>query len=166
MVTPNKLHHLALRQWVDEFPALSLYSPPGLARKRRDLRFSAELDDVPPGAWRDEIDQARIEGNIFMTEIFFFHRRSRTCLAGDLVQLHGDDGKMWKRWPIRLGGVGGPEGGTPRDARLTFWNRRPARASVERALAWEPRQLVIAHGPSVLEDGTAVLRSSMSWLLD
>jgi hypothetical protein len=164
-VTPNKLHHLALRQWVDEFPALSLYAPPGLARKRRDLRISAELEDTPPAAWRGEIDQVRIEGSVFMTEVLFFHRRSRTCLVGDLVQHHSDDGKTWKRWLIKIGGVGGPEAGTPRDARLTFWHRRRARACVERALAWEPQRLVMAHGQCVLEDGTAVLRRSMSWLL-
>ncbi|HZL21383.1 MAG TPA: hypothetical protein VFG23_26855 [Polyangia bacterium] len=165
-VTPNKLHHLALRQWVDAFPELSLYAPPGLARKRPDLRFSAELEDASPAAWRDEIDQVRIEGSIFMTEVFFFHRRSRTCLVGDLVQRHGDDGKTWKAWLVKLGGVGGPEGGTPRDARLTFWHRRRARACIERALAWAPERLVIAHGPCVLEDGTSALRRSMSWLLD
>jgi hypothetical protein len=164
-VTPNKLHHLALRQWVDEFPGLCLYAPPGLARKRRDLRFSAELDDVPPVAWRGEIDQVRIEGSFFMTEVFFFHRRSRTCLIGDLVQRHDDEGKTWKRWLVEFGGVG-LAGGTPRDARLTFWNRRRARACVERALAWAPSRLVIAHGPCVLADGASVLRRSMSWLLD
>jgi hypothetical protein len=165
-VTPNKLHHLALGDWAKAFPSMSLYAPPGLTRKRPDLRFSAELEAAVPAAWGGQIDQVPIEGNIFMTEVFFFHRASRTCLVGDLVQRRGDDGKTWKRWLVELGGVGGPEGGTPRDGRLTFWNRRRARACVERALAWAPRRLVMAHGPCVLEDGAAVLRRAMSWLLD
>jgi hypothetical protein len=165
-VSPNKLHHLALGQWVQAFPALSLYAPPGLARKRRDLKFTAELQDTAPDAWRGQIDQQRIEGNLFMTEVFFFHRRSRTCLVGDLVQRHDDAGKWWRRWLVRLGGVGAPGGGTPRDGRLTFWQRGRARACVERALAWAPQRLVVAHGPCTLDDGAAVLRRAMAWLLD
>jgi hypothetical protein len=164
-VTPNKLHHLALAQWVQAFPSLSLYAPPGLARKRRDLPFVAALGDDPPDAWRGEIDQVPIEGSFFMTEVFFFHRRSHTCLIGDLLQRRDDQGKPWKRWLIELAGIGGGDGGTPRDARATFWRRRRARASMERVLAWAPRSLVLAHGPCVPGDGAAVLRRSMSWLL-
>ncbi len=166
IVTPNKLHHLALADWVRAFPAVSLYAPPGLARKRADLHFTAELGDVPPTEWRQEIDQVLIHGSFFMTEVFFFHRGSRTCLIGDLVQHHRTDASGWQSWLIRLGGVGGPDGGTPRDARLTFVHRRRARACIERALAWAPRRLVMAHGPVVPEDGAAVLRRAMSWLLD
>lgn len=164
-VEPNKLHHLALAQWVDAWPRLELHAPPGLAHKRRDLRFVAELRDEAPPPWRGEIDQQPIEGSFFMTEIFFFHRRSRTCLVGDLVQRHSDDGRAWKRWMIALGGVGGADGSTPRDARMTFWRRGRARACVERALDWKPRRLVIAHGPCAADDGEAVLRRAMSWLL-
>ncbi|HEY2747800.1 MAG TPA: DUF4336 domain-containing protein [Polyangia bacterium] len=164
-VEPNKLHHLALAQWVDAWPRLELYAPPGLARKRRDLRFIGELGDEAPPGWRGEIDQLRIEGSFFLTEVFFFHRPSRTCLVGDLVQRHEDGGKTWKRWLIELGGVGGADGSTPRDARMTFWHRARARACVERALQWSPRRLVVAHGPC-FEDGEAVLRRAMSWLLD
>lgn len=164
-VTPNKLHHLSLQQWVEAFPSVALYAPPGLSRKRRDLSFATELGDTPPTAWQGEVDQMPIRGSSFMTEVFFFHRRSRTCLVGDLLQHHDDEGHLWKRWLIRLGGVGDREPGTPRDARLTFWHRRRARRCMERVLAWEPRRLVIAHGPCVLQDGASVLRRSMSWLL-
>ena len=92
-VEPNKLHHLALAEWVTAWPSLRLYAPPGLANKRRDLRFVAELTDEPPPEWRDEIEQVRIEGNVFMTEVFFFHRPSSTCLVGDLIQKHDEQGK-------------------------------------------------------------------------
>jgi hypothetical protein len=52
VVEPNKLHHLALAEWVAAWPQLRLYAPPGLAKKRRDLVFASELTDEPPVEWR------------------------------------------------------------------------------------------------------------------
>ncbi|HEX8793199.1 MAG TPA: DUF4336 domain-containing protein, partial [Polyangiaceae bacterium] len=127
-VEPNKLHHLALAEWVAAWPSLRLYAPPGLANKRRDLRFVAELTHDAPPEWREEIEQVPIEGNAFMTEVFFFHRRSSTCLVGDLIQNHEQRAKpLWLRWSLRMGGVAGPDGGTPRDARWSFVHRGRAR---------------------------------------
>ena len=165
-VEPNKLHHLALAEWVAAWPSLRLYAPPGLAGKRRDLAFVAELQDQPPPEWRDLIDQARIEGSVFMTEVFFYHRRSRTCLVGDLIQQHDERGKSaCLRWLLKVGGVGGAEGGTPRDARLSFIHRRKAREAVSRVLAWAPERLVIAHGTCSMANGAEAIRRAFGWLL-
>lgn len=165
-VEPNKLHHLALAEWVAAWPSLRLYAPPGLTDKRRDLRFDGELSDEAPPEWLEEIEQVAVEGNVFMTEVIFFHRPSSTCLVGDLIQNHERRGKpTWLRWSLKLGGVAGPDGGTPRDARWSFVHRRRARDAVSRVLAWAPEQLVIAHGPCWTVNGTEVLRRSFRWLL-
>lgn len=165
-VEPNKLHHLALAEWVTAWPSLRLFAPPGLAGKRRDLRFDAELTNVAPSEWRDEIEQVAIEGSAFMTEVIFFHRRSSTCLVGDLIQNHELRGKpIWLRWSLKIGGVAGPEGGTPRDARWSFVGRRRAREAVSRVVAWSPEHLIIAHGACSMANGTAVLRRAFRWLL-
>jgi hypothetical protein len=166
VVEPNKLHHVALAEWVAAWPSLRLYAPPGLAGKRRDLKFVAELTDEPPPEWREEIGQVRIEGSVFMTEVFFFHRRSSTCLVGDLIQKHDEEGKSaWLRWLLKMGGVTGSDGGTPLDARCTFLHRRSAREAVLRVLAWAPERLVIAHGQCSMTNGAEVLRRSFRWLL-
>jgi hypothetical protein len=165
-VEPNKLHHLALAEWVAAWPSLRLYAPPGLAKKRRDLRFVAELTDEAPPEWRDEIDQVPIEGNIFMTEVFFFHRPSCTCLVGDLIQQHDERGKpVWLRGILKVGGVTGANGGTPRDARWSFVRRRRAREAVSRVLKWAPERVVIAHGTCRMAKGADALRGSFRWLL-
>ncbi|MBO0763206.1 MAG: hypothetical protein J2P50_01235 [Hyphomicrobiaceae bacterium] len=165
-VEPNKLHHLALAEWVAAWPSLRLYAPPGLADKRRDLRFVADLADEPPPEWREEIDQVRIEGSIFMTEVIFFHRPSRTCLVGDLIQKHDEDGKSaWLRWLLKLAGAAGADGSTPRDLRLSFVHRAAAREAICRVLAWTPERLIIAHGACSMTNGTEVLRRAFSWLL-
>lgn len=165
-VEPNKLHHLALAQWASAWPSLRLYAPPGLADKRPDLRFTAELTNEAPPAWREEIEQVPIEGNAFMTEVVFFHRPSSTCLVGDLIQNHDVRGKSaWLRWSLKLGGVSGPDGGTPRDARWSFVDRRRAREAVSQVLAWAPEHLVIAHGQCSVANGAEVLRRAFRWLL-
>ena len=165
-VEPNKLHHLSLAEWVAAWPSLRLYAPPGLAKKRRDLRFVAELTDQPPPEWRDEIDQVRIEGSIFMTEVIFFHRPSSTCLVGDLIQKHDErDRHVRLRWLLKLGGVAGADGGTPLDGRLSFVHRAAAREGISRVLAWAPERLVIAHGACSMANGTEVVRRAFRWLL-
>jgi hypothetical protein len=165
-VEPNKLHHLALAEWVARWPSLRLYAPPGLANKRQDLRFVAELTDEAPPEWQDEIDQTRIEGNRFMTEVIFFHRPSSTCLVGDLIQKHdARESHVWLRWLLKLGGVAGAEGGTPLDARWSFVHRAAARHAISRVLAWAPERLVIAHGPCTMEHGTEAIRRAFRWLL-
>jgi hypothetical protein len=165
-VEPNKLHHLALAEWVKAWPSLRLYAPPGLADKRRDLRFVADLTDDPPPEWRGEIDQVRIEGSVFMTEVMFFHRPSSTCLVGDLIQRHDLGGKSaWLRLLLKLGGVAGADGGTPLDGRMSFVHRAVARDAITKVLAWKPERLVIAHGACSMANGTDEVRRAFRWLL-
>jgi len=165
LVEPNKLHHLFLPDWVSAFPEARLYAPPGLAKKRRDISFHAELGDVPDTAWAGEIDQVVFRGSLFMEEVVFFHRRSRAALVCDLIQkfdpettrgLHG--------LLMRLDGLVGPNGSTPREWRASFWNRRAARAALRQALEWDVEALVIAHGIWVRKSGREALRRSLAWL--
>jgi hypothetical protein len=50
IVSPNKIHHLFLKERADRWPEASLYESPGLAKRRPDLRFDAELGDEPDSA--------------------------------------------------------------------------------------------------------------------
>jgi hypothetical protein len=165
-VEPNKLHHLALGAWVAAWPELRLYAPPGLAEKRRDLKFVGALSNAAPPEWGGELESVLVEGSKAVTEVVFFHRASSTCFVGDLIQRH-DPAELapWPRVVARLGGVLGPAGGTPLDWRLSFLDRKRARRAVEHILAWQPQTLVIAHGAPALGDGTEVLRRAMQWLL-
>jgi hypothetical protein len=165
LVEPNKLHHLFLPDWVSAYPQARLYAPPGLAKKRRDISFHAELGDVPDKAWAGEIDQVVFRGSLFMEEVVFFHRRSRTALVCDLIQkfdpqtVRGFSGLL-----MRLDGLVGPKGSTPREWRASFWNRRIARAALRQALEWDVEALVIAHGIWVRTKGREALRRSLAWL--
>ena len=142
----------------------TLLGAPRPRQKRRDLRFTADLTDEAPPEWRSTINQLLIRGSLFMTEVFFFHRRSSTCLVGDLIQRH-DPASLtsWRRW--MMSGTIGPDGGTGWDARLSFVRRGRARACIQRAIDWAPRHLVIGHGALPTDDGVHDLRRSFRWLL-
>ena len=65
---------------------------------------------------------------------------------------------------MRLDGLVGPEGSTPREWRLTFWNRRAAREALRKMLGWNPQRLIIAHGQWVRENGREALARALSWI--
>jgi hypothetical protein len=165
LVAPNKLHHLFLGEWAERFPEARLHAAPGLAKKRSDLSFASELGDAPDPAWDGELDQVVFRGSFFMDEVVFHHRSSRTVLVTDLVQrferdqLTGLAGRVMRLW-----GIVGERGSTPREWRASFWNRRAARAARETALGWNPEKLVIAHGTCAPENGREVLATGLHWL--
>lgn len=165
LAAPNKIHHLFLGEWARAWPEAKLYAAPGLARRRRDLAFAAELGDRPDPAWAADIDQVIVHGSWAMAEVVFFHRASRTAIVTDLVQRFDPASlRGWRRLLMRLDGLVGPRGSAPREWRLTFWNRRAARQARAHVLAWDPRRVIVAHGDWVREDGRAVLEQALAWL--
>ena len=83
LVAPNKLHHLFLTEWAERYPGARLHAAPGLAKKRPDLTFSAELGDGSPPEWQSEIDQVVIGGSFVMNEVVLFHahRGAHSCVT-------------------------------------------------------------------------------------
>lgn len=165
LVSPNKLHHLYLRQWKDAYPSAQTHAPPGLAKKRADIRFDAILENDPPAAWAQEIGQVHFGGSPAMTEIVFFHRKSRTVLFGDLIENFPRTWfKGWRGLAARLDGIVEPDFGAPREWRMSFLDRGQARSALARILGWHPRQVVIAHGDGVRAEGEAFIRRAFRWL--
>lgn len=165
LVAPNKLHHLFLPDWAERFPQARLYAPPGLARKRADLAFHAELGDAPDPAWEGEIDQVVFRGSRLMEEVVFFHRASGTALVCDLIQ-RMDPGAFsgWRGLLMRANSLVGPDGSTPREWRASFLSRRRAREALRTALGWKPARLLIAHGVLPEENGEQSLARGLRWL--
>lgn len=165
LVTPNKLHHLYLAEWVARWPEAQLHAPPGLARRRPDLHFDSELGDEPDPAWAGEIDQTIFRGSFVMEEVVFFHRPSRTVIFGDLVQRHEPERMTgWRGAVMRLDGLVGEEGSAPREWRLSFLRRAPARAARAKVLAWNPERLLVAHGLCAKKGATPILERALAWI--
>ena len=165
IVSPNKIHHLFLREWAHRWPDARLYAPPGLARKKPDLRFFAELGDEPDPSWAADIDQVIFRGSFALEEVAFFHRASRTAIFGDLIQRHAET-KMsgWKGMLMRLDGLVGAHGSTPREWRASFLSRGPARAARRKVLGWNAERLLIAHGECARTDAAEIIEAALRWI--
>lgn len=165
IVSPNKLHHLALPAWRSRWPEAKLYAPPGLARKNKALRFDAQLGDEPDPQWMADIDQVIFRGSLAMEEVVFFHRASRTAIFCDLIQRFPEAAaKGWKGTMMRLNGLTGPHGSTPREWRLSFISRDAARAARQKVLDWKPEQLLIAHGECAHSGATDIIADALHWI--
>lgn len=165
IVSPNKIHHLFLKEWAERWPAARLYAPPGLASRRRDLAFDEELGDEPNAAWAADIDQVIFHGSLAMEEVVFFHRASRTAIICDLIQRHPEDTMTgWKGMLMRLDSLVGKEGSTPREWRASFVRRRKAREARKKVLSWKPERLLIAHGECAQTGATSVIDRALGWI--
>ncbi len=165
IVTPNKLHHLFLPEWISRWPDARLFAPPGLAGKKDKIHFDAELDDEKHEPWGNEIVQVVFDGSLAMQEVVFFHRASRTAIFGDLIQrFPAANATGWKGLLMRLDGLVGPHGSTPREWRLSFLSRQGARAAREAVLGWKPERLVIAHGECATSGATEIIAAALSWI--
>jgi hypothetical protein len=160
------MHHLFLGEWKAAFPDARIYSPPGLRSKRPDLSFYGDLGGQPEDPWASVLDQRVVTGSLFMEEVVFFHRPSRTLILGDLVENH-DPAVLsaWHRAVARANDMLAPHGTTARIFRLSFVRRAEARRRVNEILSWQAKRVVVMHGPCVEHDAEQFLRHAFSWLL-
>lgn len=166
LVAPNLLHNLNIAPWKAQHPEATTWVSPRFRRRSPHLPADHALDDQAPNAWRDEIDQHVFRGSRFLDEVFFLHRPSRTLIVTDLIQRHDPQAES-PFWRVVKGwaGVLGDEGGTSRDIRLLFRDRRAARRSAEHVLAWDFDRLVVSHGSCVPSNAKQVVARAFAWLL-
>ena len=165
IVSPNKIHHLFLQEWADRWPEARMYAPPDLAKRKPHLRFDAELGDESNPEWAADIDQVIFRGSLFMEEVVFFHRGSRTAIVCDLIQRHPEALMTgWKGMLMKMDCLVGENGSTPREWRASFIRRGKARSARGKLLAWNPDRLLIAHGACAQTDATSIIRNALRWM--
>jgi hypothetical protein len=166
LVSPNKLHHLFLGDWVSAYPVARLYASPGLRNRRKDLTFDVDLGERPDSDWASDLDQVMVRGSLAMTEVVFFHRPSGTALFADLIEnLPRDWFKSWRALVARMDGIVTPNPGAPREWRASFIDRHAARAGLGRILAWPIERVLVAHGECARKGGAGFVRTAFSWLV-
>jgi uncharacterized protein DUF4336 len=164
-VAPNRVHHLHAGEVATAYPGARLWVAPGLERKRPDLRFEAVLGDDAPAEWRDEVAQVFFRGRPYENEVVFFHRASRTLVICDLAFNFGPRSPAPTRLLMKLLRSYGRLGPSTLDP-LLIRDRRAARESLDRILAWDFDRIIVAHGEVLESGGREILRRGYSWLLD
>ena len=162
LVAANKLHHLFLEGALAAFPGAELHGAPGLAEKRRDLRFHATLGDEPPPAWAADLDQLLVRGIPRAAEVLFLHRGSRPLLLTDLC-FNVHRGGAFTRLFMRVNGAW-QRFGPSRLLRSLVRDRRALRTSLDRILAWDFDRVVVTHGDVLEHGGREALRDAFAWL--
>jgi glyoxylase-like metal-dependent hydrolase (beta-lactamase superfamily II) len=165
LVAPNRMHHLALADWLRAYPGASLHGAPGLAKKRPDLSFATVLDDVAPRAWAGQLAQRLLLGAPRYDEIAFLHPRSGTLVLADALFGWGPEHPPLTRLGARVFGAYG-RWARPHNAIFGAVVQPAAlRESIEKVLAWDFDRIVISHGRIVERGGREVLRDAYAFLL-
>jgi hypothetical protein len=166
LVSPNAIHHISIGAWAKRYPEAKTWASPGV-RRRSPVDFTDDLENTPPTDWADVIDQRIAEGSPALKEVIFFHRPSRTMILADMIENFEPD-RIDRPWFRRLAGLTGilaPDGGAPRDLRLTYL---AGHAKLKTTVGWmldcHPEKVVIAHGKWFEEDGEAEIRRAFSWV--
>lgn len=163
-VAPNRVHYLDAGEVAQAYRAARLWVAPGLERKRPDLVFEALLNDEAPEEWKKEVDQVFFRGRPYENEVVFFHRASRTLVLCDLAFNFGPSAATGTRLLMKLLRSYGRLGPSKLDP-LLIRDRRAARESLERILAWDFDRIIVAHGDVRESGGYEILREGYSWLL-
>lgn len=164
VVPASNLHgHGSMADYQAAYPDAELFSAPGLAAKRPDLRFAAELGEQPDPRWADVLDQSVFRGHRLLDEIVFLHRPSRSLIVGDICFNIGPDAPLATRlwaWGPRLRRRLGPA----LPFRAGVRDKQAARESVQRILGWDFDRIVVGHGEIVESGGREAFREAWRWL--
>ncbi|CAB9504031.1 expressed unknown protein [Seminavis robusta] len=171
IVSPNCIHWLFMKEWQDRFPQAKMYASPCLQEREcaAGLKFEpVESFDEPHPSYAAEIDQTVFDGG-WPKEVVFFHKPSKTVIFTDLIQRQPIESLTGiKGWIMKMDGVGGENGSTPREWRLLFRlgrKRDKARQTLDHILLdWKPEKLVIAHGQCEQSNAAAVVESCLHWI--
>lgn len=166
LISPNKIHHLFIQDWIKLFPNAIAFSAPGLKEKRTDVTFHGELSDQPESQWSDEIEQLIFRGSKAMDEVVFFHKKSNTLILTDLIEnFHPNHFTGIKKLIANLTGIISPNGKMPLDWRFSFiFGKNEARDSLKEMINWNPNKIIISHGECIYKDAVPFLKKSFSWL--
>lgn len=166
VASPNKIHNQGLASFVDAYPDIALWASPGLPERRPDLNFAGTLDDHPHPDWAPTLDQLVTHGNIFFSEVVFFHTASKTLIVADLVENISDEtvkstilqqaAKTMKMFETPLPS---PE------FRMYTTDAEAAGARLDRIARWDFDRILMAHGTIITEQAHEVLHDVRDFLI-
>lgn len=163
LVSPNQFHYAHIGEWQKAFPDAIAWASPRVRQRAAargiSINFSRDLEAVPPGEWRGEIDQTLFPGGYFK-EFIFFHEASKTLILTDtIINIELDKiGEPW-RTVTRLTGMYHPYGQIFFGMRLPLLlQRRKRDAALAKIRSWQPHRIILSHGRCFEAHGGEVIR--------
>lgn len=172
LVAPSMGHWTFMEKWQEHFPEAKTWAVPKLRNRRQvkasNLRLDHDLDDTPPAAWAEELQQVIVPGGGGFREADFLHLPSRTAILTDLISnLEPERISTATGVYARLTGTRAPNGSTPGYLRAALrLRKKDAAAACARLVAWEPDRVIFAHGRWFESDGSRQLKRALGWLVD
>lgn len=165
IVAPNSFHYLYADSYLRRHPAAQLFVAPGLPQRVPSLPRAVELGAGRQVPWESHLSHVVLGPHRGLSEVLFFHPRSRTLIltdvASNLLELRRAYDRLWAR------ASGMPAGfGPSRNARqLLLREREGAREALRAAARWPFERIVVAHGAVVERDARRVFESGFAGYL-
>lgn len=168
LVAPNKLHYVFIEEWSRAYPQASVWAAKGLEKqflRSTEIKKFRFLDKTSSPEWSKEINYLPFQGSVSVEELVFFHQQSQTLILTDLIEnIELNKPSFFQRLLFKLGDNRAPNGHTPRDLRLTFFNRRLAKQSYQQMVAWQAKNIILSHGACIFGNASKKLQEAFFWL--
>jgi hypothetical protein len=159
LVAPNSFHYLGLAEWQRSFPSAESWLAPGLPARVANAPAGRELREGSATPFAAELAHRVLDCGRGVTEVAFFHARSRTLLIVDSAFNVRALERRRDRAIWRTLGVLGRFGPTPTARAFLLRDRAAVRAWIETLCKWPFERIVMAHGEP-LEAGPRELRAA------
>lgn len=165
LYAPNLFHHRWIGDWAAAYPTARLHAPPGLEKKRRDLRIDRVHGRSAEPAFAGAIDELPIAG-FRLRETALLYRPAGALLVADLVHNVGRPQHLWAATYTRAMGFY-DRVALSRVIRWTgFDDRAAARRAVGDLLAHPFDRLVVGHGDPLPAGAHDAVAAAYRWLVD
>ncbi|MCH9648966.1 MAG: DUF4336 domain-containing protein [Deltaproteobacteria bacterium] len=163
LYAPSLTHQRRIGEWADTFPNAQLHAPPGLAKKRPDLRID-RVHETPMAPEMEGVLKEFPIAGFRLEETVVMYQPSQVLIVADLVHNIGRPDDQWTKIYAGLMGFYGRVGLSRVIRWTSFSDRKAARSSIDRVLAQSFDSVVIGHGTHLKTGGHEAIRAAYSWL--
>ncbi|GEM_PF-4406420 len=163
IVSPNRWHYRYLKSARDLFEEAKFYLPPAPARRYPELDPAGTLD-ADPNIAGQKLKIIPVGGSPLVEEYVFILSHLRTVIVGDLIEY------FYSRGPLLMRLIARPHGvynhyDIARVWRWTVFDREVMRRAINDILSYQPRRLILAHGPVAEDSAAEIIKKVFDWLL-
>ncbi|NRA31896.1 MAG: DUF4336 domain-containing protein [Polyangiaceae bacterium] len=162
-LAPNLFHHSFLSDALQMFPDARLYGVPGLAKKRKDLKFTGELTPDLPDELGSVFEAVAYGGTLMFNELAMFHKKSKSLIVTDLVFNYGPTEHWWSRNYRKMFQVN-KRLASSRLMRAMTKDPAALRVSVDEILKWDFERVCLTHGEVAENTGPDQFSEALSWV--